>query len=173
MRQSLALAAVSLALAAAPALAQDLPANADPVFVEAYSACIGAIDNGGFLDEFFGWIGHDSGDPDAIAYETYSHGFATKELDGVGGLNLSATVEKYPGYELGTCVVRMEEPQAEIDGPDLKHTPGFTGTLQGDAGSWSGAWRNDEASLFIRAGYSEAEYFTVSMTKITQGGGFP
>jgi hypothetical protein len=173
MQHSLALAAVGAAVLAAPALAQDLPEGTDPVFAEAYRACLAAIDGGGFLDQSHGWTGHDSGDPDAVAWDNWSRSFATKDVEGVGGLNLSTTVEKYPGYELGSCTVTIDEPTAEIDGPALKRAPGFTGTLQGDGGAWSGAWRNEAATLFILSSYSEASYFRFAMTKISAGGGFP
>ena len=173
MQQAAALAAGALAVLASPALALDLPANTDPVFADAFTSCLSAIDNGGVLDEALGWTGHDSGDAAALAWDNFTQGFATKEIDGVGGLDLTVSVEKYPGYQLGTCTVRINEPAAEIDGPALKHAPGFTGTLQGDGGAWSGAWRNDEATFFVRAAYGEAAYFRLAMTKITAGGGFP
>ena len=167
------LAAGFLAILATPALALDLPAGTDAVFAEAFTTCLAAIDNDAVLDESLGWTGHDSGDPAAVGWDNWTRAFATKDIDGVGGLNLSVIVEKYPGYELGNCTVGIDQPGAEIDGPNLKHAPGFTGTLQGDGGAWSGAWRNDAATLFIRSHYTEGEYFRFSMTKITTGGGFP
>jgi hypothetical protein len=166
MQQALALAAVSMAVLAMPALAQDLPDGTDPVFAEAYDACFAAIAGGGVLREELGWTGHDSGDPEAVAWDNWSRGFATKELAGVGGANLSFTVEKYPGYLLGLCTVRIDAPAIEIDGPVLKSAPGFTGSLMGDGGAWSGVWRNDSATLFVRSTYSEAEHFVLSMTFI-------
>lgn len=172
MRQTLMRAAVIVAVLATPALAQDLPPEADPIFVEAYNACLdGAA--GGLPPEEAGWTSHDTGNVDAQAWDNYTASFATKDIEGVGGLNLSASVTKFPGYQLGTCTIRITEPQAEIDGPDIKHTPGFTGTLQGDGGDWSGAWRNDEATLFIRSVYSEARVFLLQVTTVTAGGGFP
>jgi hypothetical protein len=173
MRQALALVVGALAGLASPAFALDLPDGTDPVFAEAFQSCLAAIENDAVLDESLGWTGHDSGDPDAVGWDNWTRAFATKDIDGVGGLNLSVIVEKYPGYELGNCTVGIDQPTAEIDGPNLKHAPGFTGTLQGDGGAWSGAWRNDAATLFIRSHYNEGEYFRFSMTKITTGGGFP
>jgi hypothetical protein len=173
MQQSLMRAAVLVAVLATPALAQDLPGGTDPVFAEAYTSCLAAIDAGGFLDQSYGWTGHDSGDPDAVGWDNWSRAFATKDIEGVGLLNLSVLVEKYPGYELGLCTIRMDEPAAEIDGPGLKNAPGFTGTLQGDGGAWSGTWRNEASTLFVRSTYGEAEHFLLSITKITAGGGFP
>lgn len=136
-RAGQAIAAGALAMLAGPAMAVDLPAGTDPVFAEVFKACVAAIDGGGFLDESMGWISHESGDPDAVASDNWGHGFATKDVPGVGGLNLSATVELYPGYELGHCNVSTIDLMAEIVGPALKSN-GFPGSLQGDDGDWWG-----------------------------------
>jgi hypothetical protein len=164
MRPARALIAGSLVLLAGPALAFDLPVDADPVFAEAFNSCRAAIDGGGFLDESLGWTSHDSGDPYALASDLWSHGFATKDVEGVGGLNLSATVEQYPGYDLGFCSVGIDQPQREIDAPALKKL-GIPGTLQGDAADWWGLWRDPDGTLFVRAMFgSDPGTFRLSMT---------
>ena len=167
MQQSVALAAGALAVLAGPALALDLPEGTDPVFAEAFNACLDGA-SGGVPPEERGWQTHMSGDPDAQAWDNWTGSFATNDIDGVGGMNLSATIEDYPGYELGTCVVTIDEPKRDIAAPALKSAPGFTGTLQGDAADWSGTWRNDDATLFVRAGMSSnAERFRLSIVQFT------
>lgn len=166
MRQGRALLAGAMAVLASPALALDLPAATDPVFAEAYTTCLAAIDAGGFLDEAYGWTGHDSGDPDAVAWDIWQRSYATKEFPGVGGANLSVMVEDYTSRVIGTCSFIIEEPEREIDPPALRYA-GFLDRMQGDAADWTGLWQNPEGTLFLRAVMSSnADRFLLSVTTV-------
>jgi hypothetical protein len=165
MRIGEALFAGSLAVLAGP-VAPPLPPDTDPVFAEAYTSCLAAIEGGGSLDENVGWTGHDSGDPDAVAWKHWSRGYATKEVAGVGILNLSATVQNYAGHKLGLCSVTVTAPEREIAAPALT-TAGFKGTLEGDAADWSGLWRNANGNLFVEGLMStNARQFRLSLTSV-------
>ena len=159
-------ATVALAILAGPALALDYPEGTDPVFSEATEACLVANETGGFLPKALGWDGPDAGDPNVAAWETWNVGTASKTIDGVGRLALSALVERYPGYQIGVCTITINEPLREIDAPPLKRAPGFTGTLQGDPATWWGLWRTDDSTVFIRGYYNEAEIFELSVKTI-------
>lgn len=171
MRRWLHPAPILLALLApGTALALDLPAKTDPAFAEAWNGCLNAIAGGGTLDEALGWTTHDTGDVEATGWENWTGGFATKDVEGVGSYNLSVVVENYPGYDVGLCDVRVDNPERDIDGPPLK-TSGFPGSLEGDGGAWSGAWRSEDATMFVRSLYSsDTATFRLSMTKITPVG---
>lgn len=166
MQQGRALLAGGMAVLASPALALELPADTDPVFAEAYTACLAAIDAGGFLDESYGWTGRQSGDPDAVAWTGWSRSFSTKELPGIGGLDMSVTVEDYPGYAVGDCAVGLLDPESDIAAPALE-AAGFVGALEGGAGDWSGLWRDSAGTLFVRGLMSSTgERFTLSVMTV-------
>ena len=166
MRIGEALFAGSMA-ALAGQVAPELPDNVDPVFSTAYRGCVSALNNGGFVAEDQGWIGHDSGDPDAQMWNNHMHGFATKDLD-AGGLNLSASVSTSQGVELGECSVDMSEPKQPIVAPYLL-TAGLIGTVETYEDGWSGSWRDKDAKFFVQARMStDAERFDFTMTRVAQ-----
>lgn len=166
MRIGEALFAGSLAVLAGP-VAPELPDDVDPVFAAAYNGCVSALNNGGFVAGDQGWIGHDSGDPDAQAWNNFTRGFATRELDG-GGLNLSASVSTSQGYELGQCTVDMTEPRQPIAAPYLL-AAGLVGTVETLEQGWLGSWRDKDAKFFIQARLSaQADAFHFTMTRIAK-----
>lgn len=144
-------AAGALLLAAAPALARDLPPGTDPVVAIAFAGCEAALANDAALDESLGWTGHDAG-PDAMAFTHWTRGFATREIADAGGLDLTATVAHGTGYTVGTCDVALTEPGRPISAPDLD-SAGLVGVVErgDDGGAWSGSWRDPDATLFVRA----------------------
>ena len=166
MQQGRALLAGMMAVLASPALAFDLPAGTDPVFAEAYASCLAAIEAGGFLDQSHGWTGHDSGDPDAVAWDIWQRSYATKEFPGVGGANLSVLVEDYTSRVVGTCSFSIDGPEREIEPPALRDA-GLLDRLQGDAADWTGLWQNPEGTLVLRGVMSStAERFVLSVTTL-------
>jgi hypothetical protein len=166
MRIGEALFAGSLAVLAGP-VAPELPDDVDPVFATAYNGCVSALNNGGFITEDQGWISHDSGDPDAMLWDNFSHGFATKDMP-AGGLNLSASVATTPGYEIGECAVDLAEPQQPIIAPYLL-TAGLLGKVETFEDGWSGSWRDKDAKFFVQARLSaEAGSFDFAMTRVVK-----
>jgi hypothetical protein len=148
-------------------VAPELPDNVDPVFATAYNGCVSALNNGGFIAEDQGWISHDSGDPDAMLWDNYTQGFATTAVAG-GGLNLSASVAKMPGYELGRCSVGMTKPQQPVAAPFLSPA-GLLGKVETFEDGWSGSWRDKDAKFFIQARLSaEADSFDFAMTRVVK-----
>ena len=166
-RTLLVLTAAALSLLAGPATATELPAGTDPVFVEAFESCLDAA-SGGLPPAGRGWISHDTGDADAQAWNNWTSAFATNDdVLGVGGMDLRGTIEIYPGYKVGTCQVTMRRPERPIIAPDFSAVPRFIGELEGGGEDWSGTWRTEDATLFIRAGMSSnAERFRLSMVQI-------
>jgi hypothetical protein len=159
-----ALFAGSLAALAGP-LAPALPHDTDPAFADAYTACL-AVVAGGLPSEYEGWTTHDTGNSDAQAWSNWTQSFATKDIAGVGGLNLSAIVEKYPGYELGICSVSIEAPDRAIAAPSL-NAAGFKGTVETVGSDWSGLWRNAAGTVFVNALMSTSNgRFELSMTGV-------
>jgi hypothetical protein len=163
MQQGRALLAGVMAVLASPALALDLPADTDPIFAEAYTTCLAAIDAGGFLDQSYGWTGHDSGDPDAVAWTVWQRSYSTKDFPGVGGANLSVMVEDYTSRVVGSCSFSIDAPQRDIAPPVLS-AAGFLDRVQGQGADWSGLWQNPEGTLFLRGVMSSnAERFLLSV----------
>lgn len=166
MRIGDALFAGSMAVLAGP-VAPELPDNVDPVFATAYNGCVSALNNGGFIAEDQGWNSHDSGDPDAMLWTNYGHGFATKDVD-AGGLNLSASVATTPGYEIGECSVGLDDPQQPIVAPYLLMA-GLVGKVETFEDGWSGSWRDKDAKFFVQARLSaEASSFDFAMTRVVK-----
>ncbi len=160
--------AMSLAaLGATPALAFDMPAGADPVYAELVGTCLGALG----LETSFdpeGWVGHDTGDADAVAWINSTRSFMTKDFPGVGSGNLSTTLETYPGYALGVCEADIAQPSRSIAVGDLSQS-GIVGSIEGEGSNLSGSWRNADATLFIRATMSDnTGDFRLSVTSITK-----
>lgn len=163
MRIGEALFAGSMAVLAGP-VAPELPDDVDPVFATAYNGCVSALNNGGFITEDQGWVSHDSGDPDAMLWTNYAHGFATKDLPS-GGLNLSASVATTPGYELGECSVDVSELSAPIAPPTLGRS-GLVGKVEQFDDGWSGSWRDQDAKFFVQARLSaEGDAFDFTMVR--------
>ena len=166
MRIGEALFAGSLAVLAGP-VAPELPENVDPVFATAYNGCVSALNNGGFITSDQGWISHDSGDPDAMLWDNFAHGFATKDIE-AGGLNLSASVATTPGYEIGECSVGLDEPREPIVAP-LLMAAGLVGKVETFEDGWSGSWRDKDAKFFVQARLSaEADSFDFAMTRVVK-----
>ena len=164
MRIGEALFAGSLATLAGP-LAPELPDDVDPVFYAAYEACLDAV-AGDVPAEAAGWITHDTGNSDAQAWSNWTQSFATRDIESVGGLNLSAIFEKYPGYELGICSVTIDSPKRAIAAPSLLAS-GFKGTLEVTGADWSGLWRNAAGTVFVNALMSSTGgRFELSMTGV-------
>lgn len=167
MQSTRMLAAGSLAVLAGPALALDLPADTDPVFAAAYDACLASI-AGGVPSEAEGWVTHDTGNSDAQAWSNWTQSFATNDVEGVGGLNLSALVEIFPGYVLSICGVSIDNPARKIAAPAL-YAAGFQGTVETVGSGWSGLWRDADGTLFVNALMSEsANRFELSMTGLSK-----
>jgi len=161
-----ALFAGSLAVLAGP-VAPILPEGVDPVFAAAYDGCVSALNNGGSVAADLGWTSHDSGDPDAQAWQNFTHGFATKDV-AAGGLSLSASVAASEGYELGRCSVGLRQPQQPIAAPYLL-AAGLIGKVEQLDDGWSGAWRDKDAKFFIEARLSsQADAFDFTMTRVAK-----
>jgi hypothetical protein len=162
-----AMAVGLVALGAMPGFAFEMPANADPVYAELVDACLGALGLEANYDPE-SWIGHDTGDVEAVAWSNSERYFSTKDIPGVGGANLSTTFERYPGASLGKCVLSVEAPARPIAVADLSQAH-LVGSIEGEGTNLSGTWRDDALMLFIRATMSGATgNFTLSVTRITK-----
>jgi hypothetical protein len=165
MQQRLALAAGGMAVLAGPALAFDLPTGTDPVFAQAYYACLSGAAGG--LPQGDGWISHDTGDVEAQAWNNWTGAFATNDLE-IGAMSLSATVEHFPGYIYGECSLRLNKPERQIAAPDLEHVAGIIGAVERSGEDWSGLWHDEAGTMFVRSLMSSnAEQFRLSITTIT------
>jgi hypothetical protein len=166
MRIGEALFAGSMAALAGP-VAPELPDNTDAVFAEAFTACLASV-AGGVPAEDHAWVTHDTGSTDAQAWSNWTQSFATKDMDGVGGLNLSAIFEKYPGYELGICSVSLDNPERAIVAPSL-NAAGFKGSVETVGADWNGVWRNAAGTVFVNALMSDTNRrFELSMTGLSK-----